>query len=122
MDYTFQYQVKFLMLQREQNIMNLEHLITYLLVKKLYYTLQECSIIFNKIILCSLLGRDASSAFVTGKFDKKEVTDDTSVLSAQQIKALDDWVQFYNENYIYKGIQYYKNYILNININKRYIL
>lgn len=49
------------------------------------------------------VGRDASLAFVTGKFDEKEITDDTSVLSAQQIKALDDWVQFYNENYIYKG-------------------
>lgn len=99
------------MLRKEQNITNLEHLITYLLVKKICYTLQECNIIFNKIILCSLLGRDASLAFVTGKFDEKEVTDDTSVLSAQQIKALDDWVQFYNENYIYKGIQYYNDYI-----------
>ncbi|KAK2586729.1 hypothetical protein KPH14_011764 [Odynerus spinipes] len=51
----------------------------------------------------AFVGRDASLAFITGEFDEKELTDDISILSVQQIKMLDDWVQFYNENYIYKG-------------------
>ncbi|XP_043253640.1 neuferricin isoform X2 [Colletes gigas] len=48
-------------------------------------------------------GRDASLAFITGEFNDKGLTDDISSLSVQQVKALNDWVQFYNENYIYKG-------------------
>ncbi|KZC04583.1 Neuferricin, partial [Dufourea novaeangliae] len=48
-------------------------------------------------------GRDASLAFITGEFDDEGLTDDISSLSVQQIKALNDWLQFYNENYIYKG-------------------
>ncbi|XP_076755054.1 neuferricin [Xylocopa sonorina] len=48
-------------------------------------------------------GRDASLAFITGEFDNKGLTDDISSLSGQQVKALNEWVQFYNKNYIYKG-------------------
>lgn len=48
-------------------------------------------------------GRDASLAFIIGDFNSEGLTDDVSSLSAQQVKALDDWVQFYNKNYIYKG-------------------
>lgn len=50
----------------------------------------------------SFIGRDASLAFITGKFEE-ELTDDISSLSARQVKTLDDWLQFYNTNYIYKG-------------------
>lgn len=48
------------------------------------------------------IGRDASLAFITGEFEE-ELTDDISNLSARQVKTLDDWLQFYNTNYIYKG-------------------
>lgn len=48
-------------------------------------------------------GRDASLAFITGEFNDDSLTDDISSLSIHQIKALNDWVQFYNKNYIYKG-------------------
>ncbi|XP_046144053.1 neuferricin isoform X2 [Osmia bicornis bicornis] len=48
-------------------------------------------------------GRDGSLAFITGQFDDNGLTDDISSLSMEQIKALNDWVQFYNETYIYKG-------------------
>ncbi|XP_076277177.1 neuferricin [Lasioglossum baleicum] len=48
-------------------------------------------------------GRDASLAFITGEFNDEGLTDDVSSLSLQKIKALNDWVKFYNENYIYKG-------------------
>ncbi|XP_003394670.1 neuferricin [Bombus terrestris] len=48
-------------------------------------------------------GRDASLAFITGEFNDKGLTDDISSLSIHQVKALNDWVQFYNKNYIYKG-------------------
>lgn len=54
-------------------------------------------------ILFIYIGRDASLSFITGDFNK-DLTDDLSSLSIQQIKALHDWVQFYNTNYIYKGI------------------
>lgn len=50
------------------------------------------------------LGRDASLAFITGEFNDNNLIDDISSLSIQQVKALNDWVQFYNKNYIYKGI------------------
>jgi len=49
------------------------------------------------------IGRDASLAFITGKFDDKGLTDDISSLSVRQVKTLDDWLQFYDKNYIYKG-------------------
>lgn len=49
------------------------------------------------------IGRDASLAFITGEFDDEGLTDDISSLSTRQVKALDDWLQFYNSNYIYKG-------------------
>lgn len=49
------------------------------------------------------LGRDASLAFITGEFNDNNLIDDISSLSIQQVKALNDWVQFYNKNYIYKG-------------------
>lgn len=49
------------------------------------------------------VGRDASLAFVTGQFDDRGLTDDISSLSVEQVKALHDWVQFYYENYVYKG-------------------
>lgn len=52
------------------------------------------------------IGKDASLAFVTGEFDKNGSMDDVSMLSDQEIKALDDWVRFYNEKYIYKGKLY----------------
>lgn len=54
--------------------------------------------------VCNLfVGRDASLAFITGEFDDQGLTDDISSLSSRQVKALDDWLQFYNTNYIYKG-------------------
>ncbi|KAI4472681.1 hypothetical protein M0802_016579 [Mischocyttarus mexicanus] len=49
------------------------------------------------------VGCDASLAFITGEFDEKKITDDISELSPEKIKELDDWVQFYKTNYIYKG-------------------
>lgn len=52
-----------------------------------------------------ITGRDASLAFITGEFDNNGLTDDISSLSIQQVKALNDWVQFYNTNYIYKGMK-----------------
>ncbi|XP_012233116.1 neuferricin isoform X2 [Linepithema humile] len=55
-------------------------------------------------------GRDASLAFITGEFEGEGLTDDISSLSARQVKALDDWLQFYNTNYIYKGKLYGRYY------------
>ncbi|XP_032675761.1 neuferricin [Odontomachus brunneus] len=55
-------------------------------------------------------GRDASLAFITGEFDDNGLTDDISSLSIRQVKALNDWIQFYNTNYIYKGKLYGRYY------------
>ncbi|KMQ96748.1 cytochrome b5 domain-containing protein 2 [Lasius niger] len=57
----------------------------------------------------AFIGRDASLAFITGEFEE-ELTDDISSLSARQVKTLDDWLQFYNTNYIYKGKLYGRYY------------
>lgn len=54
-------------------------------------------------VIYLFVGRDASLAFITGEFDEQGLTDDISSLSERQVKALDDWLQFYNKNYIYKG-------------------
>jgi predicted heme/steroid binding protein len=49
-------------------------------------------------------GRDASRAFVTGKF-KEDLNDDVRDLSAQDMKGLIDWRSFYqnHESYMYVG-------------------
>ncbi|XP_031840833.1 neuferricin isoform X2 [Nomia melanderi] len=49
------------------------------------------------------LRRDASLAFITGEFNDEGLTDDISSLVPKEIKKLNDWVEFYNKNYIYKG-------------------
>lgn len=67
--------------------------------------LKDISYISSTIYIWNYLfiGRDASLAFITGEFDDEGLIDDISSLSARQVKALDDWLQFYNANYIYKG-------------------
>ncbi|XP_076233288.1 neuferricin isoform X2 [Calliopsis andreniformis] len=50
-----------------------------------------------------LYGPGATYHAFTGEFDDKDLTDDISSLSVQQVKTLNDWLQFYNEKYIYKG-------------------
>ncbi|XP_015604489.1 neuferricin isoform X2 [Cephus cinctus] len=51
----------------------------------------------------AFVGRDASLAFVTGDFTEEGLIDDISSLSAQQTKDLYGWIQFYKDNYVYKG-------------------
>lgn len=70
----------------------------YFLHWKMYHILTTMYIWYYLFI-----GRDASLAFITGEFDNEGLADDISSLSAQQVKALDDWLQFYKANYIYKG-------------------
>lgn len=51
------------------------------------------------MILCSILGKDASLAFVTGDFTESGQTDDVSSLSPSQVMALYDWLAFYQKEY-----------------------
>lgn len=60
------------------------------------------------------IGRDGSLAFVTGIHNDKEIRD-ISLLTVEQLKLLNYWVQFYNENYIYKGIFNTVSYIIIFN-------
>lgn len=62
-----------------------------------------CVYLLIYLFLFLFIGRDASLAFITGEFDDQGLTDDISSLSPRQVKTLDDWLQFYNANYIYKG-------------------
>ena len=48
-------------------------------------------------------GRDGSKAFVTGKFDDEGLTDDVSELTPLQLKDIEDWINFYDKDYIYVG-------------------
>ncbi|XP_076160213.1 neuferricin isoform X2 [Ptiloglossa arizonensis] len=47
-------------------------------------------------------GPGATYHFFTGIHNDKEIRD-ISLLTVEQLKLLNYWVQFYNENYIYKG-------------------
>ena len=40
------------------------------------------------------VGKDATTAFVTGKFDES-ASDDVTILEPQQMKNIDDWIKFY---------------------------
>ena len=48
-------------------------------------------------------GRDGSRAFITGQFNEAGLIDKVDDLNNAQIKALFDWVQFYEEEYILVG-------------------
>ena len=50
-------------------------------------------------------GRDASRAFVTGKFEGEGLTDDVVGLTPSQMVSLEEWVTFYpdHETYTYVG-------------------
>lgn len=51
----------------------------------------------------SFAGRDASRAFVTGDFSEAGTTDDVMGLSSEDLKSIQDWSLFYNNEYTYKG-------------------
>ncbi|KAJ9599854.1 hypothetical protein L9F63_009894 [Diploptera punctata] len=48
-------------------------------------------------------GRDASRAFVTGDFTESGLTDDVTGLAPQELLSLEQWTQFYQKEYKYKG-------------------
>ncbi|KAJ1531878.1 hypothetical protein ONE63_000526 [Megalurothrips usitatus] len=48
-------------------------------------------------------GRDASRAFVTGDFSENGTTDDVTGLTPDDLKSIQDWSQFYHNEYTYKG-------------------
>lgn len=48
-------------------------------------------------------GRDASRAFVTGDFSENGLTDIVDDLSPQELRSLNNWLQFYHKTYIFKG-------------------
>jgi predicted heme/steroid binding protein len=45
------------------------------------------------------IGRDASRSFVTGKFDVNDVSDQVADLTAEELRSVNHWVQFYNKDY-----------------------
>lgn len=57
------------------------------------------------MILFSILGKDASLAFVTGDFTESGLTDDVSSLSPSQVMTLYDWLAFYQKEYQAVGME-----------------
>lgn len=62
-------------------------------------------LLFNKISLNTHSGRDASKAFITGKFDvdAADDLDDVLTLSPDELLSLHDWTSFYDKDYEYIG-------------------
>eukprot|EP00741_Cyanophora_paradoxa_P022509 tig00021464_g21735.t1 len=54
-------------------------------------------------------GRDASRAFVTGCTEGECLTENLDGLSAEELKAIDDWVEFYHKTYKKVGILVSRN-------------
>jgi len=50
------------------------------------------------------IGQDATTAFVTGKFDDENPSDDLSTLDALQLKGVEDWIKFYRTHATYKFV------------------
>ncbi|XP_052612152.1 neuferricin isoform X4 [Peromyscus californicus insignis] len=48
-------------------------------------------------------GRDASRAFVTGDFSEAGLVDDVTGLSSSEILILQNWISFYEKNYVFVG-------------------
>ncbi|CAH1801823.1 unnamed protein product [Owenia fusiformis] len=48
-------------------------------------------------------GRDATAAFVTGKFEGEGLTDDVSNLSPEDMIGIEEWMTFYEKDYTYVG-------------------
>ena len=48
-------------------------------------------------------GRDGTRAFVTGKFDEEGLTDNLTGLSPLEIGEIEDWVHFYEKDYVFVG-------------------
>uniref|UniRef100_A0A8D0GNL6 Neuferricin n=1 Tax=Sphenodon punctatus TaxID=8508 RepID=A0A8D0GNL6_SPHPU len=51
----------------------------------------------------SFSGKDASRAFVTGDFTEAGLVDDVSGLSPSEMLTIQNWLSFYNKNYILVG-------------------
>lgn len=49
-------------------------------------------------------GRDGTKAFVTGEFAEEGLTDDVKGLSPKEVKSILQWADFYDTDYIYKGM------------------
>jgi len=58
------------------------------------------------------IGRDSTSAFSTGRFDNNAELDDVSALTPSQLRAIEDWVNFYrkHDNYSFVGVMHGRFY------------
>jgi len=51
----------------------------------------------------SFSGTDASASFATGDFSESGLMKNVLTLSDTEVKAIWDWIAFYEREYIYKG-------------------
>lgn len=84
------------------------------MVKLLFVCFYKCCFISlnylgpnnNLLGFIVVLGRDGSRAFVTGDFTESGLIDDVLDLTLSELRSLNDWLQFYQKEYIYKGMLY----------------
>ncbi|XP_069917350.1 neuferricin isoform X3 [Oryctolagus cuniculus] len=57
----------------------------------------------NQGVSFSPKGRDASRAFVTGDYSEAGLVDDVSDLSFSEMLTLQNWLSFYEKNYVFVG-------------------
>lgn len=68
--------------------------------------------LFNNNTFFFKSGQDASRSFVTGKFEKTQISDDVSNLTNQELRSLNNWVKFYKREYSFVGKRKQANLIL----------
>ena len=51
-----------------------------------------------------VLGKDGTRAYVTGKFDEEGLIDDVSGFEDNQMMEIENWIKFYDETYVFKGV------------------
>ncbi|XP_018568039.1 neuferricin [Anoplophora glabripennis] len=50
------------------------------------------------------VGQDASRSFVTGKFNKEDISEDVADFSYEELRSLDHWLNFYKKEYTKIGL------------------
>ena len=48
-------------------------------------------------------GRDGTKAFITGEFNEEGLIEDTTGITSSQLVELEEWLNFYRRDYIFKG-------------------
>lgn len=45
------------------------------------------------------VGQDASRSFITGKFDKEDISEDVADFNNEELRSINHWLKFYKKEY-----------------------